>query len=173
MPPDSAGIRFRATLKQGITVMPGVFSAITAQLAEQAGFRAVYLTGAGVTNSLTGYPDIGLLTLTEMAQQSRYVSRATSLPVIADADTGYGEIHNITRTVEEFETAGLAGIHIEDQVAPKRCGHLDGKQIISPVDMARKIRAASTCSGLMLFNAPMRRVCVPDKYWLTTRPVVR
>lgn len=122
--------------------MPGVFNAITAQLAQQAGFDALYLSGAGVTNSLTGFPDIALLTLTEMAQQVRYVSRAVSLPVIADADTGYGEILNVSRAVEEMEHAGLAGIHLEDQVAPKRCGHLDGKQVIPPQEMAKKIRAA-------------------------------
>lgn len=139
---NSAGRRFRGVLERGTAVMPGVFSAITAQLAERAGFEALYLSGAGVTNSLTGYPDIALLTLSEMAQQARYATRATRLPVIADADTGYGEIHNVTRAVEEFEHAGLAGIHLEDQVAPKRCGHLDGKQVISTADMARKIRAA-------------------------------
>jgi methylisocitrate lyase len=139
---NSAATRFRETLKRGTVVMPGVFNAITAKLADAAGFEALYLSGAGVTNSLTGFPDIALLTLTEMAQQARYVSRATTLPVIADADTGYGEILNVARAVEEFEHSGLAGIHLEDQVAPKRCGHLDGKQVIAPEDMAKKIRAA-------------------------------
>src|ERR1044071_2281738 len=142
MTSDSAGKRFRSVLERGTTAMPGVFNAITAQLAERAGFEALYLSGAGVTNSLTGYPDIALLTLTEMAQQARYVTRATHLPVIADADTGYGEILNVARAVEEFEHAGLAGIHLEDQVAPKRCGHLDGKQVVAPTEMAKKIRAA-------------------------------
>src|SRR5919112_4878496 len=135
----SAGAAFRERLKTGTLALPGVFSAITAKLAEQAGFDALYLSGAGVTNSLTGFPDVALLTLTEMAAQARYVTRATALPVIADADTGYGEILNVARAVEEFEHAGLAGIHLEDQVAPKRCGHLDGKQVISGPDMARKI----------------------------------
>src|SRR5262245_27946424 len=120
----SKGRRFRECLKQGTVVMPGVFNAITAQLAERAGFDALYLSGAGVTNSLTGFPDIALLTLTEMAQQARYVAQATTLPVIADADTGYGEVLNVARAVREMEHAGLAGIHLEDQVAPKRCGHL-------------------------------------------------
>jgi methylisocitrate lyase len=122
--------------------MPGVFNAITAKLAERAGFDALYVSGAGVTNSLTGFPDIALLTLTEMAQQARYVADATTLPVIADADTGYGEVLNVARTVREMEHAGLAGIHLEDQVAPKRCGHLDGKQVIPSVEMAKKIGAA-------------------------------
>jgi methylisocitrate lyase len=122
--------------------MPGVFNAITAKLAQKAGFDALYLSGAGVTNSLTGYPDIALVTLTEMAQQARYVARAVSAPVIADADTGYGEALNVARAVEEFEHAGLAGIHIEDQDTPKRCGHLDGKTIIPAADMAAKVRAA-------------------------------
>ena len=138
----TAGGLFRERLKQGTVVMPGVFNAITAKLAQEAGSDALYLSGAGVTNSLTGYPDIALLTLTEMAQQARYVARAVSVPVIADADTGYGEILNVARAVEEFEHAGLAGIHLEDQVAPKRCGHLDGKQVISASDMEKKIKAA-------------------------------
>ncbi len=139
---ESAGNRFRAVLKRGTIVLPGVFNAITARCAERAGFEALYLSGAGVANSLTGLPDIALLTLTEMAQQARYVSRATVCPVIADADTGYGETLNVARAVEELERAGLAGIHLEDQVAPKRCGHLDGKQVVPAVDMVRKVRAA-------------------------------
>src|SRR5687768_12424041 len=138
----SKGKSFRERLKQGTVVMPGVFNAITAQLAERAGFDALYLSGAGVTNSLTGFPDIALLTLTEMAQQARYVAQATTLPVIADADTGYGEVLNVARAVREMEHAGLAGIHLEDQIAPKRCGHLDGKQVIPAEEMAKKIRAA-------------------------------
>lgn len=138
----SPGARLRARLKQGLLVLPGVFNAITALLAEQVGFEALYLSGAGVTNSLLGMPDIALITLTEMAQQARYVARAVKLPVVADADTGYGETLNVVRTVEEFEQAGLAGLHLEDQVAPKRCGHLDGKQVIPAEEMVKKIRAA-------------------------------
>jgi methylisocitrate lyase len=139
---SSAGAVFRRGLKQGTLALPGVFNAITAQLATKAGFQALYLSGAGVTNTLTGYPDIALLTLTEMAQQARHVARAVNIPVVADADTGYGEILNVARAVEELEHAGLAGIHLEDQVAPKRCGHLTGKQVIPAADMAKKIRAA-------------------------------
>ncbi|CEK19064.1 methylisocitrate lyase [Chthonomonas calidirosea] len=138
----SPGALLRARLQKGLLVLPGVFNAITALLAEQVGFEALYLSGAGVTNSLLGMPDIALITLTEMAQQARYVARAVKLPVIADADTGYGEVLNVARTVEEFEQAGLAGLHLEDQVAPKRCGHLDGKQVIPTEEMVKKIRAA-------------------------------
>src|SRR5580658_3177580 len=116
----TAGSKFRKLLKHGLVTMPGVYNAITAKLARQAGFDALYLSGAGVTNATTGYPDIALLTLTEMAQQARYVAKAVDVPVIADADTGYGEVHNVMRAVEELENAGLAGIHLEDQVAPKR-----------------------------------------------------
>jgi methylisocitrate lyase len=133
-------LMYRLTL--GPLTLPGVYNAITAKQAEQCGAEALYLSGAGVTNALTGYPDIALLTLTEMAQQARYITRAVEVPVIADADTGYGDILNVARAVEEFEHAGLAGIHLEDQVSPKRCGHLDGKQVIPADDMVKKIRAA-------------------------------
>ncbi len=140
---QSPGSKFRELISgSNITVMPGVFNAVTAKLAAAAGFDALYLSGAGVTNALTGYPDIALLTLTEMVQQAHYVATAVTQPVIADADTGYGEAHNVMRAVAELENSGLAGIHLEDQVAPKRCGHLDGKQIIATADMQVKIRAA-------------------------------
>jgi methylisocitrate lyase len=138
----SPGARFRRLLSERTLVLPGVFNAITAKLADAAGFEALYMTGAGVTNSLTGLPDIALLTLTEMAQQARYICDAVEIPIIADADTGYGESLNVMRAVREFEHAGLAGIHLEDQVAPKRCGHLDGKQVIPAVEMAKKIATA-------------------------------
>src|SRR5437870_5793075 len=139
--------RFRELLSAGTVVLPGAFNAITARLAEAAGFEAVYISGAGVTNALTAMPDVALLTLTEMAQQCRYISNAVSVPCIADADTGYGETLNVARAVEEMERAGLAGIHLEDQVAPKRCGHLDGKQVIPPAEMARKVAAAVKARG--------------------------
>lgn len=141
-PTDSAGERFRALLDAGPVVMPGAFNAISAKLVEAAGFYAVYISGAGVTNALTGMPDVALLSLTEMAQQARYICNAVRVPCIADADTGYGEVLNVARAVRELEDAGLAGIHLEDQVAPKRCGHLDGKQIVPVGEMVRKIKAA-------------------------------
>lgn len=143
MPYDlKPGARLRQLMTQKTVVLPGAFDAITARLAEAVGFEAIYISGAGVTNALTGLPDIGLLTLTEMALQARYICRAVSIPCIADADTGYGETHNVMRAVQEFEAAGLAGIHLEDQVSPKRCGHLEGKQVVPPAEMARKIAAA-------------------------------
>lgn len=123
-------------------VLPGVYDAITARLATAAGFEGLYISGAGVTNSLLAVPDIGLVTLTEMARQAKYIADATPLPCLCDTDTGFGEAHNVMRTVREFEAAGLAGLHLEDQVSPKRCGHLDGKQVIPIAQMQQKIAAA-------------------------------
>lgn len=123
-------------------LMPGVFNAISAVSATSAGAKALYLTGAGLTNGTLGVPDIALANLSEFAQQASYVTAVTSLPVLSDADTGFGDTINVMRTVIEMERSGLAGIHLEDQVSPKRCGHLDGKAVIEKVDMERKIRAA-------------------------------
>ena len=125
-----------------IVVMPGVFNGISAVSAHKAGAQALYLSGAGITNAALGVPDIALATLTEFAQQAAYVTQVAPVPVLSDADTGFGETLNVARTVIEMERAGLAGIHLEDQVSPKRCGHLDGKACIEPEEMARKIRAA-------------------------------
>jgi methylisocitrate lyase len=122
--------------------LPGVWDAITARIAAAAGAQALYLTGAGVTNSRLGVPDVALLTLLEMADQARNVCDVANVPVIADADTGYGGTWNVLRTVREFERAGLAGLHIEDQVMPKKCGHLDGKELIPVEEMCAKVRAA-------------------------------
>jgi len=129
-------------MSQDTVLMPGVFNAISAVSAHKAGAKALYLSGAGITNAALGVPDIALATLTEFAQQAAYVTQVASVPVISDADTGFGEALNVARTVIEMERSGLAGIHLEDQESPKRCGHLDGKTCISPGDMARKIRAA-------------------------------
>lgn len=122
-------------------VAPGAYDGITARLIEQAGFQAVYMTGAG-TSAAFGLPDYGLLSMTEMVGNAARMARATSLPLIADADTGYGTELNVVRTVQEHERAGTAGIHIEDQVSPKRCGHLDGKELVSLEEFLAKIRAA-------------------------------
>lgn len=121
---------------------PGVYDGITATLAEQAGFSALYMTGAG-TSMARGLPDFGLLTLTEMAANASMIARTVGIPVIADADTGYGNELNVTRTVQEYERGGVAGLHIEDQVSPKRCGHLDGKELIPVDEFVAKVRAAA------------------------------
>jgi 2-methylisocitrate lyase-like PEP mutase family enzyme len=122
-------------------VAPGAYDGITARMIEQAGFGAVYMTGAGTSASF-GLPDYGLLTMTEMVGNAARLARATALPVIADADTGYGTELNVVRTVQEHERAGTAAIHIEDQVSPKRCGHLDGKELVSTEEFLAKVRAA-------------------------------
>jgi 2-methylisocitrate lyase-like PEP mutase family enzyme len=124
-----------------LVLAPGVYDAITARLAQQAGCPAVYMTGAGVSASL-GYPDYGLVTMTEMVERAGLIAAAVSVPVVSDADTGYGNELNVTRTVREFEARGVAAIHIEDQVSPKRCGHLDGKVLIGRDEFVSKIRAA-------------------------------
>ncbi|MEY2562588.1 MAG: methylisocitrate lyase [Verrucomicrobiota bacterium] len=123
--------------------MPGVFNASMGRMVERAGFPAVYISGAGLCNATAGVPDIGLLTLTEVAQLAGYVARAVKIPAIVDADTGFGGAENAARTIEEFERAGLAGCHIEDQEFPKRCGHLAGKTLVETEDMNEKIRAAA------------------------------
>ncbi|MHC6226326.1 isocitrate lyase/PEP mutase family protein [Pseudomonas sp. X10] len=125
----------------GMIIAPGAYDGIGARLIEQAGFGAVYMTGAG-TSAALGYPDFGLLTMSEMVDNAATMARAIGVPLIADADTGYGNELNVTRTVREFEARGVAAIHIEDQVSPKRCGHLDGKQVISREEFVSKIRSA-------------------------------
>ena len=134
--------RFRDLLRQpGMIVAPGAYDGLTAMLVAQAGFSAVYMTGAG-TSVAHGYPDFGLLTATEMVANAARMARAVDIPLIADADTGYGNELNVVRTVRDYEQAGVAGIHIEDQVSPKRCGHLDDKEIVPREDWLAKIRAA-------------------------------
>ncbi len=138
----TAAQHLRTLLAQpSIVIAPGVYDGITARFAEQAGFSCAYMTGAGTSLSL-GYPDLGLLTMTEMVDKARVITRTVGVPVIADADTGYGNEVNVTRTVQEYGRAGLAGLHIEDQVSPKRCGHLDGKELVPPGEFIAKVRAA-------------------------------
>ena len=135
--------RLRAALKEpGMLIAPGAYDGLTAMLVAQAGFPAVYMTGAG-TSVAHGYPDFGLLTATEMVANAARMVRAVDVPVIADADTGYGNELNVVRTVQDYEQAGVAAIHIEDQVSPKRCGHLDDKEIVPREDWIAKIRAAA------------------------------
>lgn len=141
-PLKSPGQVLRDLWEKEIVVMPGVFNPISALVAHQSGAMALYLSGAGVTNGSLGVPDIALITQTEMADVSAKTCQVVPLPVLADADTGYGETLNTYRTIIEMERSGLAGVHLEDQVSPKRCGHLDGKTVITAQDMAKKIRAA-------------------------------
>ncbi len=122
---------------------PGAYDALSARLIEEAGFPVVYMTGFGTTASLLGRPDVGLLTMSEMVSNAHRIVQAVSVPVIADADTGYGNAINVIRTVQEYEAAGVAGIHLEDQVTPKKCGHMEGKQVIPVDEAAAKIRAAA------------------------------
>jgi methylisocitrate lyase len=122
-------------------MIPGVFNALVARVAERLGFSAVYLSGAALSAGLA-LPDVGLVTLTEFVQHAQWIASATRLPLLCDADTGFGEALNVERTVQLFEKAGAAGIHLEDQVMPKRCGHLSGKSLVEAEVMAAKIRAA-------------------------------
>ena len=134
--------RLRALLDSGqLIVAPGAFDPLSARLVEEAGFPAVYMTGFGTSAALIGRPDVGLLTMTEMAGNAGRIAACVDIPVIADADTGYGNPLNVIRTVGAYEAAGAAGIHIEDQVAPKKCGHLEGKLVIPAEEMAEKVRA--------------------------------
>jgi carboxyvinyl-carboxyphosphonate phosphorylmutase len=126
----------------GPVVAPGAYDALSARLVEQAGFDVVYMTGFGTTASLIGRPDVGLLTGSEMVDNARRIVAAVDAPVIADADTGYGNAINVVRTVQLYEQAGVAGLHLEDQVNPKKCGHMSGKAVIDAEEMAGKIRAA-------------------------------
>ena len=134
------GRRLREAWQRGTVMVPGAFNALVARAVAQAGFKACYISG-GATANVCGYPDIGLVTLTEMARTIREISDACKLPVIADADTGYGEVECCVRTVVEYERAGAAALHVEDQIFPKRCGHLDGKALISAAAMVDKVRA--------------------------------
>jgi 2,3-dimethylmalate lyase len=127
--------------KPGMVVAPFVFDCLQARLAAEAGFEAVYMTGFG-TAAARGFPDLGLLTMTEMAAAARAIANSVAVPVICDADTGYGNPLNVWRTVREYEDAGAAALHIEDQVWPKRCGFLAGKQVIPMDEMVPKVRAA-------------------------------
>ncbi len=123
-------------------LLPGCYDALGARLIERAGFDAVYMTGFGTAAGLLGRPDVGLLGMAEMVDNVRRIVAATDRPVVADADTGYGNPINVIRTVQDYERAGVAGLHIEDQVAPKRCGHMEGKQVIPTAEMVAKIEAA-------------------------------
>jgi methylisocitrate lyase len=132
----------RRAMARGCVAIPGAFNAGVARLVERAGFEAIYISGAGLANGAGGVPDIGLLGLNEVAQLAGYIANAVRIPAIVDADTGFGGPRDAARAVQRLEQAGLAGLHIEDQVFPKRCGHVGGKELVPAHDMVQKIRAA-------------------------------
>jgi 2-methylisocitrate lyase-like PEP mutase family enzyme len=139
----SKGRRLRELMESdGMALAPGAYDGMTAKLIQQADFSCVYMTGGG-TSSSYGYPDYGLITMSEMVANAGRIADAVDLPVISDADNGYGNELNVYRTIQTFEKAGVAGVHIEDQAFPKRCGHLDDKELISLDDYLAKIRAAT------------------------------
>jgi methylisocitrate lyase len=141
--PQQKRADFRAALSSGkLLEFPGAYNPMVAMMVEQYGYDGVYCSGAVMANSL-GLPDIGLTTLSEVTQFAGNIAKVTSLPTIMDVDTGFGEVMNMVRTIQEVEYAGVAGCHLEDQVNPKRCGHLDGKQLVTRDEMARKVRAAA------------------------------
>lgn len=169
---ESKRAAFRRRLTDGeFFVAPGAHNGLTAKIIEKAGFPAVYMSGAGVANTLFGLPDVGLVTQTEMTFVARCIAQAVDVPVISDADAGYGNAIGVGRTVREYETTGVTGIHIEDQVAPKRCGNIAGKEMVSVEEMAGKIRAAkdartdpnfliigrTDCRTIMGFDESVRR----------------
>ena len=161
----SPGDELRQLMSEdGAIPVAGVFNPLSALIAEQVGFRALYFSGAAFSASL-GIPDIGLFTLDELTTAIRWVTRATTLPVIVDADTGFGEAVNVHRTMTDLEAAGAAAIQIEDQVMPKRCGHLDGKQIVSAEEFVVKIRAASEAreSSLIIARTDSKAVYGMDE----------
>ncbi|MDI3533647.1 MAG: methylisocitrate lyase [Thermosediminibacterales bacterium] len=129
-------------LDDEILVMPGAYDALSAKIIEKAGFKAIQCTGYGIAASVLGKPDVGILTMTEMLNQTRNICNAVDIPVMADGDTGFGNAINVYHTVKAFEAAGAAGINLEDQVFPKRCGHMDGKEVIPMEEMIKKIKAA-------------------------------
>jgi len=141
-PLESPGRHLRAMFEGGIVVLPGAYNALSALAAHKAGARAVYMSGGAMTNAQLGVPDIALMTLNEMSSVVAQACQVAPVPIVSDADTGFGAEWNVVRTVIEFERAGAAGIHIEDQVSPKRCGHLDGKDVVATEEMCAKVRAA-------------------------------
>jgi methylisocitrate lyase len=148
---NTASSRLRKLISKNTAyAAPGVFSPAVALLAREAGFKCIYFSGAGFSN-LLGLPDLGVTTLTEIAEAVRRITSVVDLPMIVDADTGFGEAVNVSRAVYELEKAGAAAIHIEDQVLPKKCGHLSGKEVVPPEEMVKKIIAAKRASqGLVI-----------------------
>ena len=136
------GKTIKKLMEEGIVVLPGAFNGISAKLVEKAGFKALYISGAGLVNGVAAMPDVGLLTMSEVETQASYIINAVNIPCIVDGDTGFGETVNVMRMVKGLEGIGAAGVHIEDQELPKKCGHLSGKKLVSPQAMAEKIASA-------------------------------
>jgi 2,3-dimethylmalate lyase len=146
--PNAGPARLRELLAgDRLVVAPGAYDALSARLVEQAGFDVVYLTGYGATASLLGRPDVGLLGMSEMADQARRFVGTVAIPVVADADNGYGGPLNVVRTVREYAAAGVAALHVEDQVVPKKCGHMEGKRVIPTSEMVEKVHAMVEARG--------------------------
>lgn len=141
--PAERADRLRQLLAAKTVALPGAINALSARLIERVGFEALYVSGAVLSNSVGGMPDVGLMTLTELASHCAYIARATDLPIVADADTGFGGPENAAHTVRVLEALGVCGIHIEDQEFPKRCGHLAGKQLVDVAEFCEKIAAAA------------------------------
>jgi methylisocitrate lyase len=135
--------QLRRLIAQGPVMLPGAFNALSAKLIEREGFSAIYLSGAVLANSVGGVPDIGLMSLTEAVDHARHIASVTTLPIVTDADTGFGGPENAARTVRAMEAIGVSGIHLEDQEFPKRCGHLDGKKLVPQDEFCKKIAAAA------------------------------
>lgn len=169
MTPSSAArsAALRAALLRGTVVLPGALNALSARAIERAGFEGIYLSGAVLANSVGGVPDVGLMTLTEAREHAARIAACTRLPLLVDADTGFGGPENVARTVRELEFAGASGIHIEDQEFPKRCGHLPGKRLVPVEEMCEKIRSAVTAKSspdfLILARTDARSVAGYDE----------
>lgn len=147
VPSSVRSAQLRRLMSQGVVMLPGAFNALSARLIEREGFGALYVSGAVLANSVGGVPDVGLMTLTESRDHVGHIANVTSIPMIADADTGYGGPENAARTVRVLEAAGVSGIHLEDQEFPKRCGHLEGKRLVPMEEFCEKIAAASAAKA--------------------------
>ncbi len=147
VPSQERSARLRAMIAKGPVVLPGAINALSARLIEREGFEAIYVSGGVFANSVGGVPDVGLMTLTESRAHCAPIASSTTLPIVADADTGYGGSDNAARTVRELESAGLSGIHLEDQEFPKRCGHLAGKKLVPVDEMCAKLSAAAAAKS--------------------------
>ncbi len=144
---EQRSLRLRELIEKGPVMMPGAINALSARMIEREGFEAMYLSGAVLANSVGGVPDVGLMTLTEAREHAARIASVTTIPILMDADTGYGGPDNAARTVRELENVGVSAIHLEDQEFPKRCGHLDGKKLVPESEMCEKLTAAAAAKG--------------------------